>query len=161
MSGCRGGGGGGAGWTRPGWARSLDRVGAGRGMRRALPDSDIPPQTDPAISPQCTEPVQVLKGAVPPGTPGGPSPNSSMTTGELQEYWRKEKRGWRRVKLLFEVASARIEERKVSKFVVSGPPRSGSDGPPFTTSFPAPAQVGGASTLPRMRWARALCLTGF
>ncbi|XP_045298677.1 sorting nexin-20 isoform X1 [Leopardus geoffroyi] len=51
-------------------------------------------------------------------TPGGPSPNSSMTTGELQEYWRKEKRGWRRVKLLFEVASARIEERKVSKFVM-------------------------------------------
>uniref|UniRef100_A0A8C0SJ17 Sorting nexin 20 n=1 Tax=Canis lupus familiaris TaxID=9615 RepID=A0A8C0SJ17_CANLF len=50
-----------------------------------------------------------------------PSPNSSMTTGELQEYWRKEKRCWRRVKLLFEVASARIEERKVSKFVASAP----------------------------------------
>ncbi|XP_022374438.1 sorting nexin-20 isoform X1 [Enhydra lutris kenyoni] len=50
--------------------------------------------------------------------PGSPSPNSSMTTGELQEYWRKEKRCWRRVKLLFEVASARIEERKVSKFVM-------------------------------------------
>ena len=61
-----------------------------------------------------------------------PSPNSSMTTGELQEYWRKEKRCWRRVKLLFEVASARIEERKVSKFVV----RSGGDGVPCTTSLP-------------------------
>ncbi|KAF6289122.1 sorting nexin 20 [Rhinolophus ferrumequinum] len=47
-----------------------------------------------------------------------PSPNSSMTTRELQEYWRNEKCCWKPIKLLFEVASARIEERKDSKFVM-------------------------------------------
>nr|XP_008527170.1 PREDICTED: sorting nexin-20 [Equus przewalskii] len=47
-----------------------------------------------------------------------PSSNSSMTTRELQDYWRTEKRCWKRVKLLFEISSARIEERKVSKFVM-------------------------------------------
>lgn len=47
-----------------------------------------------------------------------PSPNSSMTTRELQEYWRHEKSVWKPVKLLFEVASARIEETKASKFVM-------------------------------------------
>uniref|UniRef100_A0A8C4M6S3 Sorting nexin 20 n=1 Tax=Equus asinus asinus TaxID=83772 RepID=A0A8C4M6S3_EQUAS len=47
-----------------------------------------------------------------------PSSNSSMTTRELQDYWRTEKGCWKRVKLLFEISSARIEERKVSKFVM-------------------------------------------
>ncbi|XP_035309833.1 sorting nexin-20 isoform X1 [Cricetulus griseus] len=47
-----------------------------------------------------------------------PSSNSSMTTRELQEHWQKEKSRWRHVKLLFEIASARIEERRVSKFVM-------------------------------------------
>ncbi|KAM9192062.1 sorting nexin-20 [Dugong dugon] len=46
------------------------------------------------------------------------SPNSNMTTRELQEYWRNEKCHWKHVKLLFEIASARIEERKASKFVM-------------------------------------------
>ncbi|XP_037671624.1 sorting nexin-20 isoform X2 [Choloepus didactylus] len=41
-----------------------------------------------------------------------------MTTRELQEYWRNEKCHWKHVKLLFEIASARIEERKTSKFVM-------------------------------------------
>ncbi|XP_054310931.1 sorting nexin-20 isoform X3 [Pongo pygmaeus] len=41
-----------------------------------------------------------------------------MTTRELQQYWQNEKCRWKHVKLLFEIASARIEERKVSKFVV-------------------------------------------
>lgn len=41
-----------------------------------------------------------------------------MTTRELQEYWRRERGCWKRVKLLFEITSARIEERKVSKFVM-------------------------------------------
>lgn len=41
-----------------------------------------------------------------------------MTTRELQEYWRGEKCCWRSVRLLFEVASARIEDRHVSKFVM-------------------------------------------
>lgn len=41
-----------------------------------------------------------------------------MTTRELQEYWRREKGSPKHVKLLFEIASARIEERKVSKFVM-------------------------------------------
>lgn len=41
-----------------------------------------------------------------------------MTTRELQEYWRREKGSHRHVKLLFEIASARVEERRVSKFVM-------------------------------------------
>ncbi|XP_036922240.1 sorting nexin-20 isoform X1 [Sturnira hondurensis] len=49
---------------------------------------------------------------------GSPSPNSSMTTRELQEYWRNEKGYWKPVKLLFEISSARIEDRKFCKFVV-------------------------------------------
>lgn len=61
-----------------------------------------------------------LKAAALADADGGPSPNSSMTTRELQDYWRNEKRCWKPVKLLFEIASARIEERKVSKFVVGG-----------------------------------------
>ncbi|XP_012883341.1 PREDICTED: sorting nexin-20 [Dipodomys ordii] len=48
----------------------------------------------------------------------GPSSNSSMTTRELQESWQKEKGHWKPVKLLFEIASARIEERKLSKIVL-------------------------------------------
>ncbi|XP_006873783.1 PREDICTED: sorting nexin-20 isoform X2 [Chrysochloris asiatica] len=44
--------------------------------------------------------------------------NSSMTTKELQEYWQNEKCHWKPVKLLFEIASAHIEERKASKFVM-------------------------------------------
>lgn len=67
----------------------------------------------------CPDLVQVLKGAVPPDAQDSPSPHSSMTTRELQEYWRRERGCWKRVKLLFEITSARIEERKVSKFVVS------------------------------------------
>ncbi|XP_007946108.1 sorting nexin-20 [Orycteropus afer afer] len=46
------------------------------------------------------------------------NPNSNMTTRELQEYWRNEKGHWKHVKLLFEIASAHIEERKASKFVM-------------------------------------------
>lgn len=42
-----------------------------------------------------------------------------MTTRELQEYWQNEKCRWKPVKLLFEIASARIEEKRLSKFVVS------------------------------------------
>ncbi|XP_021567484.1 sorting nexin-20 [Carlito syrichta] len=49
---------------------------------------------------------------------GSQGSNSGMTTRELQEYWRNEKCHWKPVKLLFEVASARIEEGKISKFVV-------------------------------------------
>ncbi|XP_077166583.1 sorting nexin-20 [Paroedura picta] len=46
-----------------------------------------------------------------------PSPNSSMTTKELQEYWRNEKRSCRAIKVLFEIPSARIVERTFSKYV--------------------------------------------
>uniref|UniRef100_A0A8C8WR41 Sorting nexin 20 n=1 Tax=Panthera leo TaxID=9689 RepID=A0A8C8WR41_PANLE len=89
----------------PGWMGPIAQCATGTKQEAAATGQDLP----------CPGPDEHL------GTPGGPSPNSSMTTGELQEYWRKEKRGWRRVKLLFEVASARIEERKVSKFVAPGP----------------------------------------
>ncbi|KAL1783949.1 sorting nexin-20 [Sigmodon hispidus] len=51
-------------------------------------------------------------------TEDSPSSNSSMTTRELQEHWQKEKSRWKHVKLLFEIASARIEERRVCKFVM-------------------------------------------
>lgn len=50
---------------------------------------------------------------------GSPSAHSSMTTRELQEYWRGEKGVWKPVRLLFEIASARIEEGTLSRFVVS------------------------------------------
>ncbi|KAM6253184.1 sorting nexin-20 [Porphyrio hochstetteri] len=47
------------------------------------------------------------------------SPNSSMTTKELQEYWRNEKRQQcRQVKLLFEIPSTRIVEHHLSKYVM-------------------------------------------
>ncbi|XP_066204907.1 sorting nexin-20 isoform X2 [Saccopteryx leptura] len=49
---------------------------------------------------------------------GSRGPSSSMTTRELQEYWRTEKGCRKPVKLLFEIASARIEERRVAKFVM-------------------------------------------
>lgn len=41
-----------------------------------------------------------------------------MTTRELQEYWRSQKGSWKPVKLLFEIASARIEEGTLSRFVM-------------------------------------------
>ncbi|NXY85825.1 SNX20 protein, partial [Alcedo cyanopectus] len=46
------------------------------------------------------------------------SPNSSMTTKELQEYWRNEKRQCRQIKLLFEIPSTRIVEHHLSKYVM-------------------------------------------
>ncbi|XP_037671623.1 sorting nexin-20 isoform X1 [Choloepus didactylus] len=78
---------------------------------------------------QCTARTQQEASAAGPDLPcpgpkehsdahSSPSPNSSMTTRELQEYWRNEKCHWKHVKLLFEIASARIEERKTSKFVM-------------------------------------------
>lgn len=99
-----------------GRCRGGDRHGS---SRFGLPIPDRPSHLPRPLSPKRTDLVHVLTGAVPPDAHESPSPNSSMTTAELQEYWRKEKRCWRRVKLLFEVASARIEDRKVSKFVVS------------------------------------------
>ncbi|XP_042677405.1 sorting nexin-20 [Centrocercus urophasianus] len=45
-------------------------------------------------------------------------PNSSMTTKELQEYWRNEKSQCRQVKLLFEIPSTRIVEHHLSKYVM-------------------------------------------
>ncbi|KAF7244687.1 Sorting nexin-20 [Varanus komodoensis] len=46
-----------------------------------------------------------------------PNLNSSMTTKELQEYWRKEKRNCREVKVVFEIPSAVIVEKPFSKYV--------------------------------------------
>ncbi|XP_062442554.1 sorting nexin-20 [Rhea pennata] len=46
------------------------------------------------------------------------SSNSSMTTKELQEYWRNEKRQCRQVNLLFEIPSTRIVEHHLSKYVM-------------------------------------------
>lgn len=98
-------------------------VGCGRGYSQLFwVLMSHPRQTQPspqALDPKCTNLEQVLKDAVLPDADSSPSPNSSMTTRELQEYWRNEKCCWKPVKLLFEVASARIEEGKASKFVVS------------------------------------------
>ncbi|KAJ7311846.1 hypothetical protein JRQ81_006159 [Phrynocephalus forsythii] len=47
------------------------------------------------------------------------SPNSSMTTKELQEYWRNEKRSCRDIKVLFEIPSARIVDKPFSKYVLA------------------------------------------
>ncbi|XP_074865025.1 sorting nexin-20 [Carettochelys insculpta] len=46
------------------------------------------------------------------------SPNSSMTTKQLQDYWRNEKRCCRQVKLLFEIPSTRVVEQCLSKYVL-------------------------------------------
>uniref|UniRef100_A0A8C0H8G2 Sorting nexin 20 n=1 Tax=Chelonoidis abingdonii TaxID=106734 RepID=A0A8C0H8G2_CHEAB len=56
-----------------------------------------------------------------PDTPlphNSPSPSSSMTTKQLQDYWRNEKRRCRQVKLLFEIPSTRIVEQYLSKYVL-------------------------------------------
>ncbi|XP_058530774.1 sorting nexin-20 [Ochotona princeps] len=85
------------------------------------------PQTEP--NSQCAaRPEQEAAATGPrlphPGPEGhtdthcNPSSNSSMTTRELQEYWQNEKCRWKPVKLLFEIASARIEEKRLSKFVM-------------------------------------------
>lgn len=98
-------------------------AGTGRRVFTGLPDPDAParPSRFPRPAPrERPDPVPVLKAAALADADGGPSPNSSMTTRELQDYWRNEKRCWKPVKLLFEIASARIEERRVSKFVVGG-----------------------------------------
>ena len=101
----------------------LSKVGWRRGIFTALLDSHGSSHTDPAISPspfpQSTLTCAILKRVVLPDAHGSQSSNSSMTTRELQEYWRTQKRCWKHVKLLFEIASARIEEGRVSKFVVS------------------------------------------
>uniref|UniRef100_A0A8D2IZ15 Uncharacterized protein n=1 Tax=Varanus komodoensis TaxID=61221 RepID=A0A8D2IZ15_VARKO len=54
---------------------------------------------------------------VPVGEQDTPNLNSSMTTKELQEYWRKEKRNCREVKVVFEIPSAVIVEKPFSKYV--------------------------------------------
>ncbi|XP_060644334.2 sorting nexin-20 [Anolis sagrei] len=59
-----------------------------------------------------TEPTNPL------GDESSRSPNSSMTTKELQEYWRNEKRNCREVKVLFEIPSAKIVEKPFTKYVV-------------------------------------------
>lgn len=72
-----------------------------------------------------------------------------MTTRELQDYWRTEKRCWKRVKLLFEISSARIEERKVSKFVVSRDQER-------MECLPQPPSQPWASAFPAVTWADAV-----
>ncbi|XP_030060197.1 sorting nexin-20 isoform X1 [Microcaecilia unicolor] len=47
-----------------------------------------------------------------------PSPNSSMTTKEHQEYWRKVNCQLKPVKLLFDIPSSRIAEDCFSKYVM-------------------------------------------
>nr|XP_048284532.1 sorting nexin-20 [Myodes glareolus] len=86
----------------PGWTGPIHQC-TPRTRQEVLPSGpDLP----------CSGPEEHLE------TQDGPSSNSSMTTRELQEHWQKEKSRWRHVKLLFEIASARIEERRVSKFVM-------------------------------------------
>uniref|UniRef100_A0A8C2RJ34 Sorting nexin 20 n=1 Tax=Capra hircus TaxID=9925 RepID=A0A8C2RJ34_CAPHI len=86
----------------PGWTGPISQDVAGTTPKASAPCPDLP----------CPGPEDHLEAQ------GSPSSNSSMTTRELQEYWRAQKCCWKHVKLLFEIASARIEERKVSKFVV-------------------------------------------
>ncbi|CAH6816570.1 sorting nexin-20 [Phodopus roborovskii] len=86
----------------PGWTGPISQC-TPRTRQEALPSGpDLP----------CPGPEEHLEAQ------DSPSSNSSMTTRELQEHWQKEKSRWRHVKLLFEIASARIEERRVSKFVM-------------------------------------------
>uniref|UniRef100_A0A670YWX7 Sorting nexin 20 n=1 Tax=Pseudonaja textilis TaxID=8673 RepID=A0A670YWX7_PSETE len=68
--------------------------------------------------PAVLQPVK-MDHAPPPGSifTDEKNPNSSMTTKELQEYWRKEKQNCREVKVLFEIPSAKIVEKAFSKYV--------------------------------------------
>uniref|UniRef100_A0A8C0DH06 Sorting nexin 20 n=1 Tax=Balaenoptera musculus TaxID=9771 RepID=A0A8C0DH06_BALMU len=86
----------------PGWTRPISQCMAGTKPKASAPGPDLPRPG----------PEEHLDAH------GSQSSNSSMTTRELQEYWRTQKRCWKYVKLLFEIASARIEEGRVSKFVV-------------------------------------------
>ncbi|XP_006207916.1 sorting nexin-20 [Vicugna pacos] len=86
----------------PGWTEPIHQCMAGTKPKAAAPGPDLP-------RPGPEEHLDVHSS---------PSSNSNMTTRELQEYWRSEKCCWKHVKLLFEIASARIEERRVSKFVM-------------------------------------------
>ncbi|XP_043292399.1 sorting nexin-20 isoform X1 [Cervus canadensis] len=86
----------------PGWTGPISQDMAGTTPKASAPHPDLP-----RLGPEDHLDAQ-----------GSPSSNSSMTTRELQEYWRTQKCCWKHVKLLFEITSARIEERKVSKFVM-------------------------------------------
>ncbi|XP_007459536.1 PREDICTED: sorting nexin-20 isoform X2 [Lipotes vexillifer] len=86
----------------PGWTRPIAQCMAGTKLKASAPGPDLP----------CPGPEEHLDAH------GSQSSNSSMTTRELQEYWQTQKRCWKHVKLLFEIASARIEEGRVSKFVM-------------------------------------------
>ncbi|XP_024603164.1 sorting nexin-20 isoform X3 [Neophocaena asiaeorientalis asiaeorientalis] len=86
----------------PGWTRPIAQCMAGAKPKASAPGPDLPrPGTEEHLDAHDSQ-----------------SSNSSMTTRELQEYWRTQKRCWKHVKLLFEIASARIEEGRVSKFVM-------------------------------------------
>ncbi|XP_020038108.2 sorting nexin-20 isoform X4 [Castor canadensis] len=86
----------------PGWMGPITQSTSRTEQEASAMDPDLP----------CPGPKRLLDDH------SGPSSNSSMTTRELQENWQKEKGRWKPVRLLFEIASARIEERRVSKFVV-------------------------------------------
>ncbi|XP_076771697.1 sorting nexin-20 [Arvicanthis niloticus] len=83
----------------PGWRRPINQCITRTRQEVLPPGPDLP----------CPGPEE---------TQDGPNTNSCMTTRELQEHWQKEKSRWKHVRLLFEIASARIEERRVSKFVM-------------------------------------------
>ncbi|XP_036297105.1 sorting nexin-20 isoform X1 [Pipistrellus kuhlii] len=82
----------------------------------AHPRQTRPP---PRPGPACTGPVlgrgAVLAAAAGTGSPGA---HSGMTTRELQEYWRGEKGDRKPVRLIFDIASARIEEGTPCRFVM-------------------------------------------
>lgn len=88
----------------PGWAglTAPSAAGAGQEVPAAGPGLPAPgPEADPDAA-----------------AAGSPSAHSGMTTRELQEYWRGEKGVQKPVRLLFEIASARIEEGTLSRFVM-------------------------------------------
>ncbi|XP_073912120.1 sorting nexin-20 isoform X3 [Castor canadensis] len=122
----------------PGWMGPITQSTSRTEQEASAMDPDLP----------CPGPKRLLDDH------SGPSSNSSMTTRELQENWQKEKGRWKPVRLLFEIASARIEERRVSKFVpkaLSCSPRTGVPDRGHPDRELRQPQSGGGAALLRLR----------
>ncbi|XP_074149464.1 sorting nexin-20 [Sminthopsis crassicaudata] len=90
-----------SGWSRHPDAHGREKADAEAGAAAALHPDTLSPRPDTDLN-----------------FINAPSSNSSMTTKELQEYWKNEKCHCKPVKLLFEISSTRIAKKYSSKYVM-------------------------------------------